>query len=121
MDHLGEKYYAGLLSAAEYHGIADHHTQVLQVMVARNRSGITCGKIRAEFVARKNIEKISTEDVKTPRGYLKISTPAATAFDLVRYPHHTAGLDNVATILSELYEKIDGISLAGIAELSSIA
>lgn len=121
MGHLGERYYAGILSAAEYHGAAHHHPQVFQIVVARNRSGIVCRKVRVEFVARKNMEKVPIEDVKTPRGYLKISTPAATAFDLVGYPHHAAGLDNVATILAELHEKIDGVALANIAKLSPIA
>ncbi len=121
MEHLGERYYAGILSAAEYHGAAHHHPQVFQIVVARNRSGIVCGKVRVEFVARKNMENVPVEDVKTPRGYLKISTPAATAFDLVGYPHHAAGLDNVATILAELHEKIDGVALADIAKLSPIA
>jgi len=121
MEHLGVKYYAGLLSAAEYHGAAHHRPQVFQVVVAINRPGIACGKVRVEFVARKNMDKIPTEDVKTPREYLKISAPAATAFDLVGYPHHAAGLDNVATILSELHEKIDGTILANIAGHSPIA
>jgi predicted transcriptional regulator of viral defense system len=120
-EHLGERYYAGLLSVAEYHGAFHYHPQVFHVMVARNIPGIICGKIRVEFVARKNMEKIPIEDVKTPRGCLKISTPAATAFDLVGYPYHAAGLDNVANILAELHEKIDGVALADIAELSPIA
>ena len=34
MEHLGEKYYAGLLSAAEYHGAAHQRPQVFQVVVA---------------------------------------------------------------------------------------
>lgn len=121
MEHLGDKYYAGILSAVEYHGAAHHRPQVFQVVAARNRPGITCGKVRVEFVARKNMEKVPVEDVKTPRGYLKISTSATTAFDLVGYPHHAGGLDNVATILAELHEKIDGAALANIAELSPIA
>jgi hypothetical protein len=54
--------------------------------VARNKPAITCGKIRVMFVARKNMELIPTTDFKTPRGYLKISTPEATAYDLVGYP-----------------------------------
>jgi predicted transcriptional regulator of viral defense system len=121
MNHLGEKYYAGLLSAAEYNGAAHLRPQVFQVVVAKNKPQIICGKVRVEFIARKNMEKIPTLDFKTPRGYLKISTSAATAFDLVGYPHHAAGLDNVATILSELAEKLDGDELRRIAELSPIA
>ncbi len=121
MNHLGEKYYAGLLSAAEYNGAAHHRPQVFQVVVAKNKPEIICGQVRIVFIARKNMEKIPTLDFKTPRGYLKISTPAATAFDLVGYPHHAVGFDNVATILAELAEKLDGNELIKIAELSPIA
>jgi len=121
MKHLKEGYYAGLLSAAEYHGAAHQRPQIFQVIVAKNKPVITCGKVRVEFIARKNMEKIPTLDFKTPRGYLKISTSAATAFDLVGYPQHAAGLDNVATILSELAEKLDGAEIRQIAELSPIA
>jgi len=121
MAHLEEKYYAGLLSAAEYHGAAHQRPQVFQVVVARNKPEITCGKVRVMFVARKNMAHIPTLDFKTPRGYLKISTPAATTFDLVGYPNHAAGLDNVATILAELAENLDGKELVRLAELSPIA
>lgn len=121
MNHLGEKYYAGLLSAAEFAGAAHQRPQVFQVITAKNKPLIICGKVRVEFIARKNMEKIPTTDFKTPRGYLKISTPAATAFDLVGYPRHAAGLDNVATVLAELAEGIDGNDLHRIAELSPIA
>lgn len=121
MNHIGEKYYAGLLTAAEYHGAAHQRPQVFQVIAVKNKPQIICGKVRVEFIARKNMEKIPTLDFKTPRGYLKISTSAATAFDLVGYPHHAAGLDNVATVLAELAEQIDGGDLRRIAEFFPIA
>jgi len=121
MEHLHEGYYAGLLSAAEYHGAAHQRPQVFQVIVARNKPEIVCGKVRIQFITRKNMEKIPTSDFKTPRGYVKVSTPAATAFDLVGYFHHAAGMDNVATILAELAEGIDGKDLLAIAALSPLA
>lgn len=121
MEHLGEKYYAGLLSAAEYHGAAHQRPQVFQVVVAKNKPEMNCGMIRVIFVARKNMERIPTTDFKTPRGYLKISTPEATAYDLVGYPNHGAGLDNVATVLAELAEKLNGKELVRLAGLSPIA
>lgn len=121
MEHLGEKYYAGLLSAAEYHGAAHQRPQVFQVIATKNKSGISCGDVRVEFIARKNIDKVPVSDFKTPRGYLKISTPAATAFDLVGYTRHAGGLDNVATILAELAEKIESRELVSVAGLSPTA
>lgn len=121
MEHLNELYYAALLSAAEYHGAAHHRPQVFQVMVAKNRPGIDCGKVRIRFIARKNVAEIPTLPFKTPRGYLKLSTPEATAFDLVGYPEHSAGLDNVATILAELSEDMDGKKLLEAAKMSPLA
>ena len=44
-----------------------------------------------------------------------------TALDLIGYVGHCAGLDNVATVLAELAEKIDAGKLQKLAELSPIA
>ena len=121
MDHLGESYYAGLLSAAEYHGAAHQRPQVFQVIAAKNRRPIECGKIRVNFFFRKNAAAIPTASINTPAGILKISTPEATALDLIGYVSQCGGLDNVATILTELAEKIDPARLRELAVLSPIA
>lgn len=121
MEHIGAIYYAGLLSAAEYHGAAHQRPQVFQVVVAKSRRPISCGKMRVEFIIRKNAAQIPTEKINTPAGELKISSPEATALDLVGYAGHCAGLDNVATVIAELEEKIDSGKLRKMAELSSIA
>lgn len=121
MAHLDEPYYAGLLTAAEHHGAAHHRPQAFQVVMRRTRPGITCGGVRVDFIARKNVAVMPTQDFKTPRGYLKVSTPEVTAFDLAGYPHHSGGLDNSATVLTELAETLDVAKLASIAELSPVA
>lgn len=106
MEHLGLAYYVGLLSAAALHGAAHQAPMVFQVVVATNRPAIRCGKVRVQFTARRDITNVPTEQRNTPRGMLRLSTPAATAFDLVGYPHAAGGFSNVATILSELQEKL---------------
>ncbi len=53
--------------------------------------------------------------VSTPRGTLKISSTEATAVDLVGYP--AGGLDMVATLLSELSDRIDPRLLRQAAEI----
>lgn len=120
MEYLGETYYVGLLSAAEYHGAAHQRPQVFQVIVAKTRRIIRCGKISVMFIFRKNAPNIPTMSRNTPTGIVKIATPEATALDLVGYAKHCAGLNNVATVLSELSEKIDVKSLIEVAELSPI-
>lgn len=121
MNYLGEIYYVGLLSAAEYHGAAHQRSQIFQVVVAKSRRSIKCGKIRVDFIFRKNAAKIPTQNRNTPAGIIKISTPEATALDLIGYAKHCGGINNVATVLAELMEKIDSKRLVIAAKLSPIA
>ena len=116
--HLGLDYYVGLLSAAELLGAAHQRPQAFQVVVERNRSPLSCGEARVEFVARRNVAKIPFLELNTPRGAVKISSPAGTAFDLVGYAHRCGGLDNVAMILRELAERLRARELPRVARLS---
>lgn len=109
------RYYAGLLSAAQYHGAAHHRPQEFQVMVGKARRPIECGKVRVVFHVRKRIVEVPTQEFNTPRGTVAVSTPDATAFDLIGYETHIGGLDAVATILAELVEKLDADKLLAIA------
>ena len=120
MDWLGTPYYAGLLTAARYHGAAHHQPQRFQVVVPKSRPGIRCGRVEVTFIARHNAGAMPTEPINTPRGFLQVSTPEVTAFDLVGYARHCGGLDHVATVLSELGEKLTGDALRSIAELSPL-
>jgi len=121
MNYLGETYYGGLLSAAEYHGAAHQRSQVFQVVVAKTRRSIRCGKIKIDFIVRKNAAKIPTQTRNTPAGIIKISTPEATALDLVGYTKQCGGINNVATVLAELAEKIDSKRLIVASKLSPVA
>jgi predicted transcriptional regulator of viral defense system len=120
MEHLGLAYYAGLLSAASLHGAAHQAPMVFQTIVADNRPEIRCGRVRVEFVARRNVTEIPTMQKNTLRGVLRISTQEATAFDLVGYPGHAGGLSNVATVLSELAENMDAGKLLAETERSPL-
>ena len=120
MERLDIPYYAGLLTGARYYGAAHQQPQGFQVVVSKNRPPIGCGLVHVSFVARHNAAAMPTATVNTPRGLLRISTPEATAYDLVGYPDRCGGLDNVATVLGELGEKLDPLRLTEIADLSPI-
>jgi predicted transcriptional regulator of viral defense system len=107
MEHIGLSYYAGLLTAASLHGAAHQAPMVFQTVVAENRPAIHCGRVRVAFVARGNVSEIPVVEKNTMRGVLRVSTPEATAFDLVGYPGHAGGLSNIVTVLSELAEYMD--------------
>jgi predicted transcriptional regulator of viral defense system len=84
MKHLDLPYYAGLLSAAQYHGAAHQRPQEFQVVLAKNRRSIQCGMVRVAFIARKNIKDVPGQSFNTPRGAVLVSSPEATALDVVR-------------------------------------
>jgi predicted transcriptional regulator of viral defense system len=121
MAHLGEPYYVALLSAAAYHGAAHQAPMVFQVMVRKSRRGLACGGVRVDFVARQGMENTPVVERNTPTGVLRIASPAATALELVGYPERCGYLDNVATVLAELAESIDGESLAAEARRVPVA
>ena len=120
MERLGLRYYAALLSAAQYHGAAHHRPQEFQIALARNRRPIVCGAVRASFVARKGIAAVPVRRFNTPRGTILVSTAEATAVDLVGYEHHAGGLDQVATVLSELAGQIDPQRLVEAAKTAPV-
>lgn len=120
MKRLKLPYYAGLLTAAQYHGAAHQRPQEFQVFLDKNRRPLDCGKVRVRFMVRKRLRDVSTQALNTPRGSLLVSTPEATAVDLVGYQHHAGGLDQVATVLSELAERIDPEKLAAAAATAPV-
>jgi len=120
MKRLELRYYAALLTAAQYHGAAHHRPQEFQVALARNRRPIVCGSVRVAFIARKRINDVPVRSFNTPRGTVMASTVEATAVDLVGYENHAGGLDQVATILSELIEQIDPQRLVEAAQTAPL-
>jgi predicted transcriptional regulator of viral defense system len=120
MQRLGLSYYVGLLSAAQYHGAAHHRPQEFQVMLAKSRRPIVSGAVRVAFIVRKNIAAVPVQSFNTPRGTVVVSTPEATAVDLIGYPDHIGGLDQAATVLSELAERLDPGKLVAAAQTAPI-
>ncbi len=115
MEHLGEPYYAGLLSAAEYYGAAHQRPQAFQVMLRKSRRPLACGRVRVRFHRRSDLQAMPVREFNTPRGVIRVATPEVTALELVGYARACGGLENVATVLQELTEAIDPARLAEVA------
>jgi len=121
MAHLGEPYYAGLLTAAQYHGAAHQAPLRFQVVTRRNRPDLVCGKVAVQFSAKVTAATVPVKTFNTRRGCLSVSTPEATAFDLVGYAHRCGGLDNVATVLAGLASQLNADALMAAAAAVPIA
>ena len=121
MEHWGLPYYVGMLTAARYYGAGHHPPHVFQVAVEKPRPRIQCGDSRVEFLTRKNLAAVETSQRKMKRGSIPVSTPEATAIDLIGYPDQGCGLDNVATVLAELIEEVDSDHLVELIASAPIA
>ena len=119
MDHLKIRYYVGFLSAAELHGAAHQRPQAFQVAVSEQRRNLRCGEIFIQFTQRKKLDRVPISLVNSKTTQFRVSTPEVTAFDLVSSPSLGGGLNNVATVLSELQEALDPQKLADVSELFS--
>ena len=119
MRHERQTYYVGLLKAAEFHGATHQAVMEFQVISAKRLPAIRAGRSLLVFYFRKDVEAVmaGVEGRKTDTGTMKISSPALTALDLLRYPQASGGIDNVATVLSDLALKIDPTQLTALSAL----
>jgi len=117
MRHEGQAYYVGLLKAAELHGATHQAVMEFQVVSGKRLPKIRAGRNLLVFYYRKDMAAVAggIEERKTDTGTMKLSGPALTALDLLRYPRAAGGLDNIATVLTDLGEKIDGEHLAALS------
>ncbi len=107
MKYKQQPYYAGLLSAALYHGASHQRPQRFQVVVDRQMRDLRIGKVFVEFVYKRTLVDLPVQDIVVKTGYLKISSPELTAMDLFLYPARVGGLNHIATVLSELMETLN--------------
>jgi len=107
MEFHQQPYYVGILSAAAIHGAAHQQPGEFQVVTTRPLKTVSMARTRIKFFVKQNFPASCIAKVKTATGYMNVSTVETTAIDVVRYFKGAGYLNNVATVLSELGEKID--------------
>ena len=116
MNYLEEDYYVGILSAADLYGASHHAPQQFQVVVSRQIQEIQRERLHIVFVKNKHLDKTPVTERNTETGTMKVSTPEATALDLIYYDDRAGHLDNVATVLDDLAETLDPKELLKVAK-----
>jgi predicted transcriptional regulator of viral defense system len=108
MKFLGKEYYVGLLSAAALQGAA-HQRPMEFFVITRSRilRDKQKGDVKIHFVTKKNIPAQYLTQVMVSSGYVNVSCPELTAFDLIIYEKNVGGINRVATVLSELAEMMN--------------
>lgn len=109
-------YYVGLLSAARYHEASHQAPQVFQVVTTKQKNDIVIGRIKVQFIFKKNLSNTPIEKIATAKSMLQISSPEATAVDLLLYPNKCGGLNHIFTVLSELCASLNPKTLSALLE-----
>jgi len=107
MDFLNKEYYVGLLSAAALHGAG--HQQPMEFQIVNKKPALRSiqnQKLAISFFTKSEWEQDQIKEKKTETGYIKVSSPELTAFDLVYYSKKIGGLNRIIPILKDLIESI---------------
>ena len=112
-----QPYYVGLVSAAALHGAAHHAAQEFHVVTSAPLRPTQVARSLLRFFVRHDVEDVPVVEMKTPTGTMRVSTPEATALDLVRYPH-AAGAASVPTLLAALVPRLRAGKLVEVASRS---
>lgn len=99
---LDRPYYLALQSAASTFGSNPQALQVTQVMTDRPCRAIKVGRIQVRFFVKRAIERTPTQQPAGAIAPLVISTPEATAYDLIRYATSIGGIERAAETIRPL-------------------
>lgn len=107
MDFLNREYYVGLLSAAALFGAGHQQPMEFQLVTQKPAlRNIRNQKLSLSFFIKSKWEQDQIKEKKTETGYLKVSSPELTAFDMVQYHNRIGGLSRTLPILEDLTEAI---------------
>lgn len=95
-----QPYYVGLLSAAELHGSSQQAVQVTQVLTNKVTRPMLMGRLRVEFHVKKAVELTPTAQPPGMHSPIAVSTPEATAVDLIEYSHSIGGVARAADVIA---------------------
>ena len=102
MSHLGCRYYVGWLSAASLHGAGHQAVQEFQVATSRIIRDREVGRSRLRFLARSRIDAVPVARMAVSSSLALVSTAGATMLDVCENLDVSGGLDNTATVVTEL-------------------
>lgn len=101
-DWLGRPYYLALQSAASAYGSNPQALQVTQVMTDRPCRPIKVGRIQVRFFVKRGVQRTPTQQPSGAVAPLWVSTPEATAYDLIRYATSIGGIERAAETIRPL-------------------
>jgi len=103
----GRPYYIGLLSAAAEFGSQHQAVQEVQVVTDRPMQELTIGRQRVKFFVKRNTAQTPTTTPENAFAPVAVSTPAATALDLLRYADRIGGTGRAVEAISGMAKHLE--------------
>lgn len=95
-------YYVGLLSAAALHGSAQQAVQLTQVMTSSATRAFSVGNVHIEFHVKRHLLDTPLTPIRGLASPLAVSSPEATALDLIAFQHCVGGIARAADVIAGL-------------------
>lgn len=109
---LRHPYYLALQSAAAEYRSRAQAIQAVQVVTDVPRRRLELGRIRVVFHVKRNVSATPIQSLANAYAPLRVSTPAATVIDLVRYVATIGGMERATETLAPLLPQIKSATLA---------
>jgi hypothetical protein len=97
-----QPYYLGLLSAAALHGSSSQAVQVAQVLTTKLTRPIDIGRLHVDFYVKVHLQQTPLSALAGMAAPLAVSSPAATALDLIAFNHRIGGISRVIEVIADL-------------------
>jgi len=105
---LKRPYYLGLFSAAHLHGAAHQQIQQTYIITALpTLHDIKNDRFNIRFFSKKTWSDNGIVNMKSDAGTFRVSSPALTCVDLLRFQTNIGGTARILSILEELVPEID--------------
>ncbi|MCE1164171.1 MAG: type IV toxin-antitoxin system AbiEi family antitoxin [Bacteroidetes bacterium] len=106
MIHKSINYYTGLLSASAFYGSSHFRPLVYQVIVDRQIHTPKNILEGINFHRKKYFPEYCIIRQKGNYGYINYSSPALTAYDLIKYENESGTISNIFLVISDMLSQI---------------
>jgi predicted transcriptional regulator of viral defense system len=97
-----QPYYVGLLSAAALHGSSSQALQVTQVLTTKPTRPMDVGRLHVDFYVKAHLQQTPLSALAGMPAPLAVSSPEATALDLIAFSDRIGGIRRVTEVIASL-------------------
>lgn len=110
MNYKNINYYTGLLSASAFYGATHFRPLVFQVIVDKQIHTPKNILEGINFHRKKYFPEYCIIRQKGNYGYINYSSPALTAYDLIKYENESGTISNILLVISDMLSQLKSVT-----------